>query len=43
MKGFHSFIVEVTKAQLPNKWKWTEMDSYDGTSDSDVHVKAYMT
>ena len=43
MKGFHPFTVEVIKAQLPEKWKWPKVDSYDGTSDSDAQVKAYMT
>jgi len=43
MEGFHPFITEVMEAQLPNKWKWPKVDSYDGTSDSDVNIKAYMT
>jgi len=31
------------EAQLPDKWKWPKVDSYDGTLDPDAHVKAYMT
>jgi len=42
MEGFHPSTIKVMKAQLPKKWKWPKVDSYDGTSDPDAHVKAYM-
>jgi len=43
MEGFHPFTTEVMRAQLHEKWKWPKVDPYDGTSDPDAHVKAYMT
>jgi len=43
MEGFHPFTIEVMEAELSDKWKWPKVDSYDETSDSNVHVKAYMT
>jgi len=30
------------QAQLLNKWKVTQMDLYDDSSDQDAHVKAYL-
>jgi len=44
MEGFHPFMTEVMRAQLPEKWKWPKVDPYDRTSNPDAHVnKAYMT
>jgi len=43
MEDFHPFNAKVMQAQLPEKWKWPKLDSYDGTLDPDAHVKAYMT
>jgi len=42
-EGFHPFTSEVMRAQLPQKWKWSSLEIYDGTSDPEAHIKAYMT
>jgi len=31
------------EVQFPDKWKWPKVDSYDVTSNSNAHVKTYMT
>jgi len=43
MEGFHPFTIDVMEVQLPDKWKWPKVDSNNGTSDPDAHIKAYMT
>jgi len=43
MEGFHPFTAAIMQAQLPERWKWQKINSYDGTSDPNAHIKAYMT
>jgi len=41
--GFCPFTPSAMRAKLPSKWQWPHMDTYDGTSDPEVHIKSYMT
>jgi len=41
--GFHLFKPEVMRARLPFKWQWSKMETYDESSNSEVHIKFYMT
>lgn len=43
MASFHPFMVEVIKAQLPNKWKRSCAEKYNDSLDLKAHVKAYVT
>jgi len=43
LEGFHPFTFEVMRAQLPRKWKGPRLKKYNGTSDTEAHIKAYVT
>jgi len=43
LEGFHPFTSEVMRAELPKKWKLPSLGKYNGTSDPEAHIKAYMT
>jgi len=43
LASLHLFTPDVMKAQLLQKWKWTSVEKYCGTTNPRVHVKTYLT
>jgi len=38
LDGYHSFTPDVMQARLPSKWKWSNVKTYDGTTDPNTHL-----
>jgi len=43
ISGFHPFTSEVMQVRQSSKWKWPNVETYDETSDLEVHIKSYLT
>lgn len=43
LSGFQPLTTEVMQVHLPSKWKWLNIETYNKTSDPEVHIKSYMT
>jgi len=43
LDGSHLFTFEIMSLTLPYKWKCSNIDKYDGSSNPSAHLKAYMT